>query len=79
VKWLALYSVGNRQPTAFAKQPGDIPDVPSLPNALKQLQALGARNVEAPTGNGLCPEGNLAGLRSLDKAPSLLPLTLLFC
>ncbi|MCL1913104.1 MAG: transposase [Eubacteriaceae bacterium] len=62
VKLLVLYSVENRQPIAFAKQPGNIPDVPSLANALAQLQALGVRNAEVLTGNGFFSEDNLAKL-----------------
>lgn len=41
VKLLVLYSVDGRQPVAFAEQPGNIPDVISLTNALEQFKALG--------------------------------------
>lgn len=40
VKVLVLYSVNGRQPIAFAKQPGNIPDVSSLSNALNCFKFL---------------------------------------
>jgi len=36
-----LYSLDARQPVAFTKQPGNLPDVITLENALAQLSALG--------------------------------------
>jgi hypothetical protein len=41
VKLLTLYSIETRQPVACAKQPGNISDVITIENALKQLSALG--------------------------------------
>jgi len=36
IKYLTLYSINNRQPIAFAKQPANLSDVTSLSNTLKQ-------------------------------------------
>jgi hypothetical protein len=60
IKYLTLYSVNNRQPIAFAKQSGNIPDVISLTNTLKQLDVLGINKLELVTDNGFCSEENLA-------------------
>ena len=62
IKYLTLYSVDNRQPIAFAKQPGNLPDVTSLTNTLKQLEVFGLRNPEVVTDNGYCSEDNLANM-----------------
>ncbi len=45
IKLLTLYSVKDREPLAFAKQPGNVPDVISIENALTQLKCL---NLESP-------------------------------
>ena len=37
IKLLTLYSVKGREPPAFAKQPGNVPDVISIENTLAQL------------------------------------------
>ena len=62
IKYLTLYSINNRQPVAFAKQPGNLPDVTSLSNTLKQMEALGIHNPEVVTDNGYYSEGNLADM-----------------
>ena len=41
VKMLTLFSLSDHQPIAFSRQPGNIPDVVSVLNALKQLSVLG--------------------------------------
>ena len=41
VKLLTLFSLKDHQPIAFTRQPGNIPDVISVLNALKQLSVLG--------------------------------------
>ena len=41
VKLLTLFSLKDHQPIAFMRQPGNIPDVISVLNALKQLSVLG--------------------------------------
>lgn len=58
-KVVTFYSVTSRQPIAYARIPGNIPDVQTVPNALKQLQALELNNVEIVSDNGYCSEENL--------------------
>lgn len=62
VKLLSLYSIENRQPVAFAKQPGNQPDVVTIENALKQLQVLGVSKAEIVTDNGYYSDKNLSEL-----------------
>ncbi len=62
VKVLTLYSVESRQPIAFTKQPGNLPDVVSVGNALKQLSVLGLTAAELVTDNGYYSEANLSEL-----------------
>ena len=59
IKLLTLYSIETRQPVAFTKQPGNLPDVTSIENALKQLSVLGLKNTEIITDNGFYSESNL--------------------
>ena len=47
IKLLTLYSVKSREPMAFAKQPGNIPDVITIENTLTQLKCL---NLEKAAG-----------------------------
>ena len=59
IKLLTLYSVKDREPLVFAKQPGNVPDVISIENALKQLKCL---NLEKPlivTDNGYYSQENM--------------------
>ncbi len=59
IKLLTLYSVKDREPLAFAKQPGNVPDVISIENALAQLKCL---NLEKPlivTDNGYYSQKNM--------------------
>jgi len=59
IKLLTLYSVKDREPLVFAKQPGNVPDVISIDNALKQLKCL---NLEKPlivTDNGYYSQENM--------------------
>ncbi len=59
IKLLTLYSVKAREPLAFAKQPGNIPDVISIENTLTQLKCL---NIEKPlivTDNGYYSQKNM--------------------
>lgn len=60
VKLLSLYSIDTRQPVAFTKQPGNQPDVITIENTLKQLQALSITQAEIVTDNGYYSERNLA-------------------
>ena len=62
VKFLALYSIDSRQPVAFTKQPGNLPDVISVTNAIKQLSALGVNTTEVIMDNGYYSEQNLSEL-----------------
>ena len=62
VKLLTLYSIDTRQPIAFTKQPGNLPDVISIENALKELEILGVTDAEIITDNGYYSEKNLSDL-----------------
>jgi len=62
IKLLTLYSIETRQPVAFTKQPGNLPDVITIENALKQLSALGLGGAEVITDNGYYSDHNLAAL-----------------
>ena len=62
IKLLTLYSIENRQPIAFTKQPGNLPDVTSVTNAIKQLSALGVNTTEIVTDNGYYSEQNFSEL-----------------
>ena len=62
IKLLTLYSIETRQPVAFTKQPGNLPDVITIENALKQLSVLGLGNAEIITDNGYYSEHNLSTL-----------------
>ena len=62
IKLLTLYSIDNRQPIAFTKQPGNLPDVISVTNAINQLRALGVNTTEIVTDNGYYSEQNLSEL-----------------
>ena len=62
IKLLTLYSIESRQPIAFTKQPGNLPDVLTISNALKQLTALGVKAAEIVTDNGYYSEQNFSDL-----------------
>lgn len=62
IKLLTLYSIESRQPIAFTKQPGNLPDVVSVTNAIKQLSALGVNTTEIITDNGYYSEQNFSEL-----------------
>ena len=62
IKLLTLYSINSRQPIAFTKQPGNLPDVTAIENALNQLNALGVTDAEIITDNGYYSEPNLSEL-----------------
>lgn len=62
VKYLALYSIESRQPIAFTKQPGNLPDVLAISNALKQLLAIGVSDAEIITDNGYYSEQNISDM-----------------
>lgn len=62
VKLLTLYSLEKRMPIAFTKMPGNLPDVTTQRNAMKQLQALGLDTVGLVTDNGYWSESNISEL-----------------
>ena len=59
IKLLVLYSVENRQPVAFSKQPGNIPDKISLANALRQLDMLDLASPVIVADNGFYSQDNM--------------------
>jgi transposase len=59
IKLLTLYSVKSREPLAFAKQPGNIPDVISIENTLAQLGCLNLKNPLVVTDNGYYSNKNM--------------------
>ena len=58
IKWLAFYASESCEPLAFAKQPGNVPDVVSVTNAMSQLSVLTTRRVVLVTDNGFYSEAN---------------------
>ena len=60
IKLLTLYSLDTRQPIAFTKQAGNLPDVTAIRNALNQLSVLGVKDAEIVTDNGYYSEANLS-------------------
>ena len=60
IKLLTLFSVKDREPIAFAKQPGNVPDVISVGNAITQLEALGIAKPLVVTDCGYTSEANMA-------------------
>jgi transposase len=62
IKYLTLYSIDTRQPIAYTKQPGNLPDVITIGEALSQLMALGVSTAELVTDNGYYSEKNLSEL-----------------
>ena len=68
VKMLTLFSLNDHQPIAFSRQPGNIPDVVSVLNALKQLSVLGMDKPLLVLDGGFFSEENiLAFLRAHTK------------
>jgi len=59
IKLLTLYSVKDREPLAFAKQPGNVPDVISIENTLAQLKCLSLKNPLIVTDNGYYSQKNM--------------------
>ena len=59
IKLLTLYSVNSREPLAFAKQPGNIPDVISIENTLAQLKCFELKNPLVVTDNGYYSQKNM--------------------
>lgn len=61
VKLLTLFSLNDHQPIAFTRQPGNIPDVTSVLNALKQLSVLGMDKPLLVLDGGFFSEENILG------------------
>ncbi len=61
VKLLTLYSVDTNQPIAFTKQPGNLPDVTNLRNALREW-IFSLKNPLVVTDNGYYSQSNLTDL-----------------
>lgn len=59
IKLLTLFSVKEREPIAFAKQPGNVPDVISIENALKQIRCLDIDRPVVVTDNGYYSHDNM--------------------
>lgn len=59
IKLLTLYSVKDREPLAFAKQPGNVPDVISIENALAQIKCLALDKPLTVTDNGYYSQNNM--------------------
>ena len=59
VKLLTLFSLNDHQPIAYTRQPGNIPDVISVLNALKQLSVLGMTRPLLVLDGGFFSEDNI--------------------
>ena len=59
IKLLTLYSVKAREPMAFTKQPGNIPDVITIENTLTQLKCLNLNKPLIVTDNGYYSQKNM--------------------
>lgn len=62
IKLLTLYSIESRQPIAFTKQAGNLPDIITIEKALTQLSVLGIKSAEIITDNGYYSKANLSEL-----------------
>lgn len=60
IKLLTLYSTTDGQPIAFAKQPGNIPDVISIRNTIKQVRCFDVVKPVVVTDNGYYSQSNMA-------------------
>jgi len=59
IKLLTLYSVKDHEPIAFAKQPGNIPDVISIENTIKQIKCFPIDKPLIVTDNGYYSQKNI--------------------
>lgn len=62
VKLLTLYSVKDEEPVAFAKQPGNVPDVIAMENAIEQLRCFDIDKPLVTTDTGYYSEANVCEL-----------------
>ncbi len=61
VRLVTLYSVRDREPIAYSTQPGYVPDVIGVKNAIRQLEELGVSKPEVVTDNGYYSAANMVG------------------
>lgn len=61
VKLMTLFSLEDHQPIAFMRQPGNIPDVISVTNALNQLSVLGMNKPLVVLDGGFFSDENIFG------------------
>ena len=61
-KVVTIYSVKDKQPIAFTTQPGNISDVISVSNAIKELKFLDVKNFTFIMDNGFYSEKNIVTL-----------------
>lgn len=59
IKVMTLFCTETRQPIAFMRQPGNIPDVISVTNTVKQLDAFGMEKPLVVLDGGFFSEGNI--------------------
>ena len=64
-KVVTIYSVKDKQPIAFTTQPGNISDVVSVTNAIKELQFLDVNDFTFIMDNGFYSEKNIVILYKL--------------
>ena len=62
IKHLAMYSLRNRRPLAYAKRPGNVPDSLSIENAIGQLKVPVVKDIAVVTDGGLASEPNLGAI-----------------
>lgn len=62
IKLLTLYSVKDREPIAFAKQPGNIPDVIAINSAIEQLKCFDVEKPLVTTDTGYYSADNIRDL-----------------
>ena len=58
-KVVEIYSITSRQPIAYAKIPGNIPDGMTVENTMKELELLGLKQPEVVADSGYCSEDNM--------------------
>jgi len=62
IKLLTLYSVKDEEPIAYAKQPGNVPDVICIDNAIEQFKCFDIDRPLVTTDTGYCSKQNLCEL-----------------
>lgn len=67
IKLLTLYSVKDREPIAFSRQPGNLVDVVAIDNVLKQLSCFDISKPLIVTDNGYYSEANMLAFVKRNK------------